>query len=119
MSVHRGFSQKNDGSHSQSVHCSSFENRYWKQCSQFQKANIPLHKSPLPSLPSMSRRCSQPVYHSPQTPLAPRYAPTPWPRLRRSEEHTSELQSLMRISYAVFCLKTKKHHIDTSNINRT
>src|SRR3546814_8043660 len=32
----------------------------------------------------------------------------------RSEEHTSELQSLMRISYAVFCLKTKKqiseHH---------
>src|SRR3546814_2601910 len=34
----------------------------------------------------------------------------------RSEEHTSELQSLMRISYAVFCLKKKKltveHHID-------
>src|SRR3546814_5549536 len=29
-----------------------------------------------------------------------------WQRLR-SEEHTSELQSLMRISYAVFCLKTK------------
>src|SRR3546814_8175358 len=30
---------------------------------------------------------------------------------RRSEEHTSELQSLMRISYAVFCLKKKtKHH---------
>src|SRR3546814_4939902 len=32
--------------------------------------------------------------------------------VRRSEEHTSELQSLMRISYAVFCLKKKKkHHI--------
>src|SRR3546814_2486205 len=30
-------------------------------------------------------------------------------RLRRSEEHTSELQSLMRISYAVFCLKKKKN----------
>src|SRR3546814_7350829 len=29
-------------------------------------------------------------------------------RLQRSEEHTSELQSLMRISYAVFCLKNKK-----------
>src|SRR3546814_2381883 len=29
---------------------------------------------------------------------------------RRSEEHTSELQSLMRISYAVFCLKKKKSH---------
>src|SRR3546814_965092 len=28
---------------------------------------------------------------------------------RRSEEHTSELQSLMRISYAVFCLKKKKY----------
>src|SRR3546814_5755293 len=31
-------------------------------------------------------------------------------RRRRSEEHTSELQSLMRISYAVFCLKKKKLH---------
>src|SRR3546814_3766678 len=31
------------------------------------------------------------------------------PFLERSEEHTSELQSLMRISYAVFCLKKKKH----------
>src|SRR3546814_6983589 len=35
------------------------------------------------------------------------------PERCRSEEHTSELQSLMRISYAVFCLKKKKkiHHI--------
>src|SRR3546814_5752934 len=31
--------------------------------------------------------------------------------VRRSEEHTSELQSLMRISYAVFCLKKKKKNI--------
>src|SRR3546814_2969704 len=31
---------------------------------------------------------------------------------RRSEEHTSELQSLMRISYAVFCLKKKKTYIE-------
>src|SRR3546814_14975493 len=30
-------------------------------------------------------------------------------RAQRSEEHTSELQSLMRISYAVFCLKKKKY----------
>src|SRR3546814_8670521 len=33
----------------------------------------------------------------------------------RSEEHTSELQSLMRISYAVFCLKKKKAHRTTNN----
>src|SRR3546814_9745199 len=33
---------------------------------------------------------------------------TPASDLARSEEHTSELQSLMRISYAVFCLKKKK-----------
>src|SRR3546814_8722448 len=41
---------------------------------------------------------------------------------KRSEEHTSELQSLMRISYAVFCLKKKnkqKHaHTVTENHNR-
>src|SRR3546814_10712821 len=38
----------------------------------------------------------------------------------RSEEHTSELQSLMRISYAVFCLKQKNHkptQITTQNSN--
>src|SRR3546814_6511867 len=34
--------------------------------------------------------------------------PSPEPTSLRSEEHTSELQSLMRISYAVFCLKKKK-----------
>src|SRR3546814_5941288 len=33
----------------------------------------------------------------------------------RSEEHTSELQSLMRISYAVFCLKKKKHLTRTTH----
>src|SRR3546814_10281950 len=40
-------------------------------------------------------------------------------RLVRSEEHTSELQSLMRISYAVFCLKKKKtlnHNTYTQNV---
>src|SRR3546814_6746318 len=35
---------------------------------------------------------------------------------RRSEEHTSELQSLMRISYAVFCLKKQKNHDETTEI---
>src|SRR3546814_2628463 len=43
--------------------------------------------------------------------------------IRRSEEHTSELQSLMRISYAVFCLKKKKRtnqtptHTNQTNYN--
>src|SRR3546814_1498431 len=43
----------------------------------------------------------------------------PW--LERSEEHTSELQSLMRISYAVFCLKKKKEseHIRTQSTHET
>src|SRR3546814_3583990 len=51
-------------------------------------------------------------------------------RAQRSEEHTSELQSLMRISYAVFCLKKKKEkrhnqqhksstHQNTTNTKRT
>src|SRR3546814_2115273 len=36
----------------------------------------------------------------------------------RSEEHTSELQSLMRISYAVFCLKKKKHNTNILTARR-
>src|SRR3546814_8521681 len=44
-----------------------------------------------------------------------------WPSLQlglsgRSEEHTSELQSLMRISYAVFCLKKKKNTTHQHNL---
>src|SRR3546814_1048810 len=39
-------------------------------------------------------------------------------RFVRSEEHTSELQSLMRISYAVFCLKKKKHKQTTTSIRK-
>src|SRR3546814_1387739 len=41
--------------------------------------------------------------------------------IRRSEEHTSELQSLMRISYAVFCLKKKhkKYHQQFKRIHKT
>src|SRR3546814_5521121 len=39
--------------------------------------------------------------------------------LLRSEEHTSELQSLMRISYAVFCLKKKNIKYDSTTQERT
>src|SRR3546814_8142307 len=45
-----------------------------------------------------SSRLMSSAGRSPKPPICP----------RRSEEHTSELQSLMRISYAVFCLKKKK-----------
>src|SRR3546814_4487308 len=38
---------------------------------------------------------------------------------KRSEEHTSELQSLMRISYAVFCLKKKKKQTNNEQANQT
>src|SRR3546814_9085834 len=40
-------------------------------------------------------------------------------RRARSEEHTSELQSLMRISYAVFCLKKKNRHNNQHDQNST
>src|SRR3546814_5771593 len=44
------------------------------------------------------------------------YVLVSFPVGRRSEEHTSELQSLMRISYAVFCLKKKnKQHMQQQN----
>src|SRR3546814_2132129 len=50
--------------------------------------------------------------------LPGRTAPDGQPFVQRSEEHTSELQSLMRISYAVFCLKKKKHN-DKVNTQQT
>src|SRR3546814_4639338 len=49
-------------------------------------------------------------------PLSWSYAFMRWFHGGRSEEHTSELQSLMRISYAVFCLKKKtKQHTSVAN----
>src|SRR3546814_10720506 len=51
-----------------------------------------------------------------------RLTKAPLPGSSRSEEHTSELQSLMRISYAVFCLKKKKKYKITTirqNYNET
>src|SRR3546814_2609897 len=48
---------------------------------------------------------------------AKKYAPRNWEQ--RSEEHTSELQSLMRISYAVFCLKKKNMSITELSTNIT
>src|SRR3546814_8422796 len=54
-------------------------------------------------------RSQQPDHHADRLRLAqPRRHAGSW-TTARSEEHTSELQSLMRISYAVFCLKKKKN----------
>src|SRR3546814_10741217 len=62
-------------------------------------------------------RALSPPQQPPCSGLTPRirgYRSINCPLPRRSEEHTSELQSLMRISYAVFCLKKKK----TKNTNK-
>src|SRR3546814_1065265 len=61
-------------------------------------------------LPSPSRMSSDSKGSSPSSASSRRCpgSAEQWPALQRSEEHTSELQSLMRISYAVFCLKKKK-----------
>src|SRR3546814_10491810 len=56
--------------------------------------------------PCCSRPCNPP---SPTTPRSVSSSPRSPANSTRSEEHTSELQSLMRLSYAVFCLKKKKH----------
>src|SRR3546814_4538307 len=73
-----------------------------------------------------ANRSHKSARHVIQKPLAPASStqklvcgatrPSKW----RSEEHTSELQSLMRISYAVFCLKQKNHpHTDNSETQST
>src|SRR3546814_12424627 len=56
-------------------------------------------RTPAPGASECARRSGCRSDHAPARPLADQSA--------RSEEHTSELQSLMRISYAVFCLKKK------------
>src|SRR3546814_4520941 len=70
----------------------SARTRRWKR----RRAGTPIVPSGLRSRRRYKQRC--PAFRS------------TWAALpRRSEEHTSELQSLMRISYAVFCLKKKKN----------
>src|SRR3546814_1716742 len=86
---------------------------------------------PAPALRSGGRRVSAARCESRPGPGRDSRLLSPWPAWiankhleRRSEEHTSELQSLMRISYAVFCLKKKnekieKHHHTHNNSHRT
>src|SRR3546814_10035089 len=54
------------------------------------------------------------IYQGTSRAGAAQIAPATYVQMLRSEEHTSELQSLMRISYAVFCLKKKKPIISTT-----
>src|SRR3546814_5018165 len=65
-------------------------------------------RTPLPGAAGLLNRSPRrfvPLRHSERSPILPALATANY--LERSEEHTSELQSLMRISYAVFCLKKK------------
>src|SRR3546814_3454287 len=59
--------------------------------------------SPAPATKTLCTAFAE-VFHSFRT----EFSPEPAHKVHRSEEHTSELQSLMRSSYAVFCLKTTK-----------
>src|SRR3546814_6389960 len=61
----------------------------------------PLSSSQFRRYPMKFRNCPLSSFHEASTKAAKML-------VSRSEEHTSELQSLMRISYAVFCLKKKK-----------
>src|SRR3546814_9200062 len=65
-----------------------------------------------PSAEWMVSAPSRPIMNVPRA-ASPAQAST-----RRSEEHTSELQSLMRISYAVFCLKKKKKNTTNNYTSR-
>src|SRR3546814_1404422 len=80
-------------------------------------------KSPITSVPVAPERLarvralgSKPIKAEPLDRARPRSISKVW---RRSEEHTSELQSLMRISYAVFCLKKKKRKSDNQSTWKT
>src|SRR3546814_3887718 len=76
----------------------------------FERPAHPYTAALLDSMPAMDpdqRTEEAPLYGDPPNPINPPPG--------RSEEHTSELQSLMRISYAVFCLKKKITHITTHN----
>src|SRR3546814_4873200 len=85
-------------------------------------AALPVDRVP-PCAVSRARRQPMAAAARAATALMPAKPPVAMPIVRRpfmpearSEEHTSELQSLMRISYAVFCLKKQnnKHHTPTT-----
>src|SRR3546814_4396435 len=70
---------------------------------------------------AVAQQAPAPNQNSPMTVPTPDYSDAQLERfVSRSEEHTSELQSLMRNPYAVFCLKTKKEtHINNHDTTTT
>src|SRR3546814_1556274 len=87
------------------------------------KAHAPISGSPFAKSHKMTRQAYSAGKQTLLSPFMTQVAPIPIRRSRstRSEEHTSELQSLMRTSYAVFCLKQKTlplsihHKLNTTN----
>src|SRR3546814_5427573 len=69
-----------------------------------------------PHFPALRRSCSR---FPPPCPSSGRRQSSAIAASRRSEEHTSELQSLMRISYAVFCLTKKNKNSDREHYYHT
>src|SRR3546814_5661625 len=73
-----------------------------------------------PAPASSTRTTSRPRWIPARSPAPPSTCSSPSrPRKTRSEEHTSELQLLMRISYAVFCLKKKNKTAHDKRENKT
>src|SRR3546814_3991755 len=76
------------------------------------QAHHPLVAAALQQAPSVGHPGQPPLQVAHPEQVEPDLSPD-----ARSEEHTSELQSLMRISYAVFCLKKKKKKVQTTPNN--
>src|SRR3546814_8858956 len=79
----------------------------------------PAWATPAPTMPPTSAWLDEDGIPLSQVTMFQNIAPTSAPNTtagvtRRSEEHTSELQSLMRISYAVFCMKKQKNNTTTA-----
>src|SRR3546814_3726820 len=80
-------------------------------CRRHSVSFLGCRRSRLARLDQRGRRCASTAWRAPvgvASRVRAAAGRSPGTRSVRSEEHTSELQSLMRISYAVFCLKKKK-----------
>src|SRR3546814_6733709 len=76
-------------------------------------SSVDRRRPPMTVIPIGARHAA-----SPESETAVGIMPATIATVVRSEEHTSELQSLMRSTYAVFCLKTTKHHTSQHNATK-